>query len=290
MPETDEQIRAGPLTAVIRSISNGGFLRFIFLGMLALSVGTVGYDFQQLIANAPLGQPGSQTLEPTPMELPVPGDQTRPYLPKTMPLGPGRQKPDLPGYFGPLDGTVLSAPMQFVRGEEDKVSAIGTIDPGASDRLEAFLEDNNKQIGEIVLHSPGGSVADALLMAQAIRDAGISTRVAADGYCASSCPLLLAGGLYRRAGPRAYIGVHQVFALPSAVGTLQRGMADAQAISALCQRLLVNMGVDAKAWIFAMSTPPQDLYLFTPEQLREFRLANHRRPVTQPKPRPLAEG
>jgi len=279
-----------PLTAFIRAIMDGRFLRFVFLTMLGLSVGTVGYDLQQMIANAPPGIPGSQRLEPTPMELPVPGDQTRPYLPKTMPLGPDRRKPDLPGYFGPLDGTVLSAPMRFHRGADDQVSAIGTIDAGTSDRLEAFLALHDRQVGEIVLHSPGGSVAEALLMARLIRARGISTRVPADGYCASSCPLLLASGLYRKAGARSYVGVHQVFALPSATGSLQRGMADAQAISALCQQLLVDMDVDTRVWIYAMSTPPQSLYLFTPQQLRLLRLANYEPAVTTPKTRPVAEG
>lgn len=276
-----------PLTTFISTIQDGRFLRIVFLGMLALTVATLAQDFSQMVANSPDGLPGSQRLEPAPMELPTPGDQTRTYLPKTMPLSPSRKPPRLPGYFGPIDGTALSLPMKFVLGDEGKATAIGTIDSGATGRLKQFLEKHDRQISEIVLHSPGGSVSDGLAMGRLIRAAGISTRVSADAYCASSCPLVLAGGLYRTAGKRSYIGVHQVYALPSAVGSLHRGMADAQAISAECQRYLQQMGVDLKIWVKAMATPPAQLYLLTPDELSRFNLANGRRRTALPTPRPL---
>jgi len=274
-----------PLSSLVGTIQDGRFLRVIFLGMLALTVGTVAQDYSSMLAAAPEGQPGLQRIEPTPMDLPKPGDQTRPYLPRTMPLGPGRDRPQLPGYRGPLDGPAMSQPMEFALSANGLASAVGTIDPGSAKRFADFLADNDKQIGELTLHSPGGSVADALAMSRAIREAGISTRVSANGYCASSCPLLLAGGLYRSAGADAYIGVHQVYAAPTVNGTLQRGMADAQTVSALCQQLLVDMGVDLKVWVRAMETPSAQLYLFTPDELSRYGLANGRRATTRPEPR-----
>jgi len=275
-----------PLTALISTIQDGRFLRVVFLGMLGLSVGTLAYDFNIMVANAPVGLPGSQRLEPAPMRLPAPGDQTRRYLPKTMPLGPSRKKPNLPGYFGPLDGSVISGPMQFFIGPEGQATGLGTIDPGAAERLEKFLQENDRQIGELFLHSPGGSVGDALAMGRMIRSAGISTQVPADGYCASSCPLLLASGLYRKAGERAFVGVHQVYALPTAIGSVHSGMADAQSISALCQQLLVDMGVDLKVWVKAMETPSQSLYLFTHDEMARFNLANGAQRIAKPMPKP----
>ncbi len=212
MSEVNSRPLERPLTALVATIQDGRFLKLVFLSLLALSVATVFLDLKDLSERSPSGTPGSQTLEPAPMELPQPGDQTRPYLPRTMPLGPGREKPDLPGYFGPLDGTVMGEPLQFHLGDDGRASALGRIDPGAADRFEAFLDDNPKAIGELFLHSPGGSVSDALAISRLIREAGISTRVPKAGYCASSCPLLLAGGLYRSAGEPAFIGVHQVYA------------------------------------------------------------------------------
>ncbi len=282
-----------PVSALIQTIMDGRFLRMVFLALLGLSVGTIGYDFQQLRANAPEGLPGSQRLEPAPMQLPTPGDQTRPYLRRTMPLGPSRGKPNLPGYFGPLDGEAMSGPISFHLGDRGRASAVGTIEPGAAERFEAFLNQHktpagNSALGELFIHSPGGSVSDALAIGRMLREAGISTHIPADGYCASSCPLVLAGGLYRKAGPRSFVGVHQVFALPTAVGSLQRGMADAQTISSVCQQYLKGMDVDATVWIKAMATPPAQLYLFTPEELSRLRLANNRQRIAMPNPRPSA--
>lgn len=277
-----------PLTALIETIQNGRFLKGVFLAMLALSVGTVAQDLNEMIANAPGGNPGLQRLEPAPFDLPKPGDQTRPYLPKTMPLGPSRRKPQLPGYFGPLDSSVMSGPMIFSLGGDGKASGIGTILPGTADRLEEFLKQHDREIGELHLHSPGGSVSDALAMGRMIRAEGISTRVPSNAYCASSCPLLLASGLYRSAGENTFVGVHQIYTAASTTGSLQRGMADAQSVSALCQQLLVDMGVDLQVWVKAMATPPAQLYLFTADELSRFKLANAPKRTARPKPRPIA--
>ena len=76
----------------------------------------------------------------------------------------------------------------------------------------------------VVLHSPGGSVSDAIEMGRLIRQQQFATEVESGRYCASSCPLVFAGGLERRAGERAAIGVHQVAALVasgSALGAIE---------------------------------------------------------------------
>ena len=271
-----------PLSALLATFGDGRALRVVFLALLALSAGTVALDLQHLVASAPEGEPGLQRTEPAPMRLPAPGDQTRPYLPRSMPLAPSRQRPDLPGYSGPLDSGVMGEPMGFHLGADGRATALGRIDPGAASRLAEFLENNPKGIGELTLHSPGGSVSDALAMSRAIRAAGISTVVPGGGYCASSCPLLLAGGLYRSAGEEAFVGVHQIYAPAPATGTLQRGMADAQSVTALCQALLADMDVDVRLWTKALETPPESLYVFTGEELSRYGLANGRRAQTRP--------
>jgi hypothetical protein len=128
-------------------------------------------------------------------------------------------------------------------------------------------------VTEIVLHSPGGSVTDAMQMARAIREHGLGTRVLADGYCASSCPLVFAGGTERIADATSWIGVHQVFALTTAFGSLGDGMDQAQRVSAETQDVLFDFGVDPRVWTRAMATPKEDIYLFTPEELLELKLA-----------------
>lgn len=289
-PEKQSILRR-PLTAFLATVQDGRFLKFVFLGMLGLTVGTLGMDFQQMVANAPEMTPGSQRLEPAPMSLPKPGDQTRPYLPRTMPLGPQRETPRLPGYFGPLNSEVMAQPMKFYVGSGGRVSGIGTIAPGTSKRFAAFLEENAKQVTTLHLHSPGGSVSDALAMSKLARAEGINTRVPANAYCASSCPIVLSGGLYRSAGKNAWVGVHQIYAPPPSSGTLQRGMSDAQSVSAVVQDVLVEHGVDPKVWIYAMRTPSAELYVFRAAQLSRLNLANGRIARTLPSPRPQpAEG
>lgn len=244
-----------------------------------------------MLALAPAGAPGSQRIDPAPMRLPEPGDQTRPYLPRTMPMGPDRSAPALPGFDRLPVAADMSAPMKFALGAGGRASALGTIDSGAAERFKAFLAENDWQaIGELVLHSPGGSVSDALEMARMVRDAGISTHVPKNGYCASSCPLIFAGGLHRKAVDPAFVGVHQVFAVPPAVGTLQKGMRDAQTISALCQQLLIDMGIDLTVWVKAMQTPPEQLYIFTQEELERFGLSNAAARPGIPKSRPAQAG
>ena len=44
-------------------------------------------------------------------------------------------------------------------------------------------------------------------------------------------------------------------------------------VSAGAQNLLVEFGVDPRVWTHAMSTPKESLYLFTPEELAELKLA-----------------
>jgi hypothetical protein len=164
--------------------------------------------------------------------------------------------------------------MRFWLGTHGDAFAEGTITPGTADAFAAFLaSDRGKGVTDIVLHSPGGSVTDAAAMAHTIRDAHLDTRILPDGYCASSCPLVFAAGVKRFADATSWIGVHQVFALTTAFGSLADGMEQAQMVSAEAQNLLKEFGVDPLVWTRAMATQKEKLYLFTPEELIELKLA-----------------
>lgn len=151
----------------------------------------------------------------------------------------------------------------------------GMIDPGASERFAQEIERRGDYVQEVVLDSPGGSVADALAIGRLIRERELATRLEAGAYCASSCPLVFAGGTARFASPDASIGVHQVFTAGeiAATGGVGVGMDRAQRISAECQRYLVEMGVDPRVWMHAMETPKDELFYFTPEELVDLELA-----------------
>ncbi|TFF27365.1 hypothetical protein E3C22_02595 [Jiella endophytica] len=271
-----EETPPGRLERLVLALPEGSVLRLVFMVLLAVAAAIVTLDYQDMAENAAERERTSRA-EPLPMRPPQPGDQIRPYLPKTMPLGPDRGEPTLPGYDGPVEGEALAAPMRFFLGPNGEASAIGRIKFGTAETLREFLgQPDAKDVRTLVLHSPGGSVSDAIAMARDLRSQAISTRVPDDGYCASACPLLFAGGLTRRAGEGAWVGVHQVYAvsgsepgLPSAV---DRSIAEIQATTAECQSLLAEMGADPAVWIKAMQTPSASLYVLTPEELVAYRM------------------
>ncbi|MBX2806367.1 MAG: hypothetical protein KTR19_10365 [Hyphomicrobiales bacterium] len=249
-------------------------LTSVFRGLIAGAVIFLAIDFIQIYeeANAPL--PGeTEQQSPVVMEPPKRQDQVRPYLPLTNPLRRTGAGPEMPGHAKPPGQEQISAPMQFVRGPNGAASAVGRIEPGTSAQLIEFINGQGGEIKTLHLHSPGGAVHDALEMGQFLHDEGIDTLVPDNGYCASSCPLVFSGGNKRIAGREAWIGVHQIYTAASAPGDVNDGLSHGQAISAEVQDHLADMGVDSRMWIHAMKTPSDQLYVFTPEELTEYKLA-----------------
>lgn len=162
--------------------------------------------------------------------------------------------------------------MRIELAADGRLEATGTITPGTAARFAEEIEKRGSYVKTVVLNSPGGSVQDALAMGRLIREKGFATEVGEGAHCASSCPLVFAGGETRVARKGASIGVHQVFAVSAAGAAADSGMADAQRVSAECQRHLVAMGVDPRVWIHAMETPPERLFYFSPQELAELKL------------------
>jgi hypothetical protein len=186
------------------------------------------------------------------------------------PLLPGGDKRLIPL---PQPEGALAKPMTFDLVSGGRLMAIGTITPGISQSFAAEVDRHGDYIKTVVLHSPGGSVSDALAMGRLIRDRKFATEVEAGKYCASSCPLVFAGGLERRAGDKAVIGVHQVAAIKSVANDPPRDeMSVAQNISARCQRYLSDMGVSLQVWVHAMETPHDRLFVFKPDELKSLNM------------------
>src|SRR5207253_8838069 len=116
----------------------------------------------------------------------------------------------------PRPDGAMAKPMTFELVGGGKLMATGTITPGISEAFAAEVARRGDYVKTVVLNSPGGSVTDALAMGRLIRDKKFATEVEAGKTCASSCPLVFAGGVERRAGANAAIGVHQVAAVSSA--------------------------------------------------------------------------
>jgi hypothetical protein len=243
-------------------------LRWIFRGVLTVTIAALAVDLAGMngwSANpGPAATPAEIRPDSPALDLPS-------IVPSILaPLLPGGDKRLVP--LPPPDGP-MAKPMTFELVNGGKLMATGTITPGISEAFAAEVSRHGDYIKTVVLNSPGGSVADALSMGRLIREKKFATEVEAGKYCASSCPLVFAAGIERRAGDKAAIGVHQVAAISSlANGPPRDEMSLAQNISARCQRYLADMGVNLQVWVHAMETPHDKLFVFKPDELKSLNM------------------
>lgn len=169
---------------------------------------------------------------------------------------------------------VLRQPMRFELLPGGQLRAEGSIDIGAAGRFAEEIAARGEYVQAVVLNSPGGSVEDALAMSTLIREKGLNTRVATKALCASSCPLVFAGGVAREAEADAILGVHQVFNAGQEKPSPEQAMSGAQSMTARIARHLDEMGIGSGLWIHALETPPDRLYYLTPQEMVEFKLTN----------------
>jgi hypothetical protein len=235
-------------------------LRWIFRSIVAATIAALAADLatgQGWIGASDLGSSLTETRQAPPgLDLPIPS-VLAPWLP-----GGDRRLTPLPQPDG-----AMAKPMTFELVGGGRLMATGTITPGISEAFAAEVGKRADYIKTVVLNSPGGSVTDALAMGRLIREKKFATEVEAGKYCASSCPLVFAGGVERRTGDKAAIGVHQVAAIGSAGAAPRDEMDVAQRISARCQRYLGDMGINLQVWVHAMETPHDRLFVFKPDEL-----------------------
>jgi hypothetical protein len=241
-------------------------LRWIFRSIVTITIAVLAADLAGMNGWIGATDPAVERRQDTPSQ----------NLPDAVPsilaplLVPGDDKRLTP--WPQADGA-MAKPMNFELVAGGKLMATGTITPGISDAFAAEVAKRGDYIKTVVLNSPGGSVSDALAMGRLIRDRNFATEIEAGKYCASSCPLVFAGGVERRVGDKAIVGVHQVAALGTTAGLPRDEMNVAQNISARCQRYLGDMGVNLQVWVHAMETPHDKLFVFKPDELKSLNLA-----------------
>src|ERR1700730_3131498 len=245
-------------------------LRWIFRSAVLVAIGVLAVDLASLNGWIVYSDPAT-----TPTEIRE--DAPALKLPSLPNIVPSILAPLLPGdkRLAPLPQPegATAQPMTFELIGGGRLMATGTITPGILQSFAAETERHGEYIKTVVLNSPGGSVAEALEMGRLIREKRFATEVEAGKYCVSSCPLVFAGGVDRRAGDKATIGVHQVAAVRSAAnGPPRDEMSVAQNISASCQRYLGEMGVSLQVWVHAMETPHDKLFVFKPDELKSLNM------------------
>ena len=241
------------------AFEDGAIIRAAFFGLLTATGVILYLDYTELNARQPLAA----------------APDLSPILPAFDPTAPaGRPGPDVTTPMG-----TLRQPLTVTLGPGGVLSLTGTFDPGAADRVAAEIAAHGEYVKTVALDSPGGAVTEALAIGALIRDKGYETSVAAGALCASSCPLVFAGGRERVATERSAIGVHQIYAaaptgsLTSQLQAAGNAMSDAQTLTARISRYLSKMGVADEVWLRALETPPDRLTYFSPDELKRFNLA-----------------
>jgi hypothetical protein len=181
------------------------------------------------------------------------------------------------------------------------LSVEGRIEPGAARAFADAVERLKGRRLPILIHSPGGSVADAAAMGELIRAKGLAVAVARtlitncpeaapkcpDGpgkaitggaTCASACVLVLAGGVERLAGPVPLIGVHQITTLIRETEgvahlTSTRKFYEQQGVDAEVMIYLAAMGVGDPVMTLMRKTPAASVRWLSLGELRASHLA-----------------
>jgi hypothetical protein len=235
--------------------------------VIAAAIVALAYDYYKMAMGADAEEASITENVPLPISDPSPS-----FLPSILPsFRPGGGDHRMP--FRKPDGR-LAEKMTFDLVGDGKLVATGMIVPGTAQAFKVEIDKRGGYIKTVVLNSTGGSVQDAVAIGRLIREKKFSTTVESENLCASSCPLVFAGGVERRAGEKAAIGVHQVFSPTDNLAA--NNMDQAQRISADCQKYLVEMGVDPRLWIHAMETPKDELYRLKPDELLSLKLTTQR--------------
>jgi hypothetical protein len=181
------------------------------------------------------------------------------------------------------------------------LSAEGKIEPGSATAFADAIASLKGRRLPILIHSPGGSVADAGAMGELIRAKGLAVVVARtliancpeaapkcpDGpgvaitggaTCASACVLVLAGGVERLAAPSALIGVHQITTVVSETEGLAhlkstRKIYEQQGVDAAVEAYLVAMGVGDPVMTLMRKTSAASIRWLSLPELKEAHLA-----------------
>ena len=238
---------------------DGTIIRWGFYALMAVCLVVLYLDYRELAEQDPLVK---RVLDnPIPPAVDIPLRQNDGENP-TVPYSPTVQ----------TSQDILRKPLEIKLAGDNRLELTGTIDPGAAQR---FIEETSKiaeYIDMIVLNSPGGSVDDALSISETIRKNKWNTHVNDGALCASSCPIVFAGGVKRTADEKAAIGVHQIYSAGGDTRSLDQAISGTQHSTATIVRHLEEMGTDPDLWIHALETPPRNLYYFKPEELDEFKL------------------
>jgi hypothetical protein len=190
------------------------------------------------------------------------------------------------------------------------ISAEGIIAPGSASTLAKVIAGLAGRRLPVLISSHGGSVRDAAEMGALIRAKGLAVAVArtliancperapdcpdargqaiaGGAFCASACPLVLAGGVERLVGPAALVGVHQMTTvmketegvehLTRTVKLYEQGWIDERV-----QAYLTQMGIGDPVMALLRKTPAATVRWLDVEEMSASHLATEALDPAQP--------
>lgn len=166
-----------------------------------------------------------------------------------------------------VNATAVAAELSSVASEGGAtiVALNGDIAEGNADAVEALIREANESgrlVSAVRLDSSGGSLAEAIKLADLVRRAKLPTVVASGSRCASACFVVFAAGIEKFASYDASIGVHGVS------DKLGRETARTEAATISMARIVSTYGVPPRIIGQMVITPAQDIAWLTPEDLR----------------------
>jgi hypothetical protein len=190
------------------------------------------------------------------------------------------------------------------------ISAEGVITRGSAPAFAKLVASLGGRRLPVLISSHGGSVRDALEMGVLIRAKGLAVAVArtlfsncpertrdcpnargqaiaAGAFCASACPLILAGGAERLAGPASLIGVHQITTVmreTEGVEGLTRTVKiyEQSWIDKTVEDYLTQAGVGEPVMTFLRKTPAASIHWLSLDDIKASRLATAALDTAQP--------
>jgi len=146
------------------------------------------------------------------------------------------------------------------------ISMTGQIDRGDYTKFINVFRSlpEHTVVVDFVLNSPGGNIAEALKIIEAIKGQHIGTMVASDSQCASACFLIFSAGERKVASDRSFIGVHSLTTID--VGEDEYAKSSTVDIARYCS---TELKIPANIIGKMVSTPADSIYRLTPAELAE---------------------
>ncbi|MFC3074954.1 hypothetical protein [Shinella pollutisoli] len=155
------------------------------------------------------------------------------------------------------------------------ILASGSIEPDDHDRIERILHGGLADERIIAFDSPGGSLWGGVMLGQVLRLYGFSTYVMPGHRCLSACFFAFVGGETRFVYPEGALGVHQFYGGAEDTKSQKFTQYSTGALLAFVR----EMGVAAEVIEIASQTFPDEIHVFSAEELTRHNLSIRHRLV-----------